>query len=151
MPRPRHVSSLTFWEALEAFPPIFVRLAARRVVAGKNVVALSHQEIAIISEIPMARVIDISQSFTFDIVSIGEARAFCRACNFDPTCASDRERQREYIRRCVKTHPERPPHFLVASPWWETQFLPLINLLKSRASLSTASGYSPSPATKYAA
>lgn len=151
MPRPRNVRSLTFWQALHAFAPIMVRLAARRVVAGKNVVGLSHQEIAIETGITFARVLEISESFDWQCVTIGEAEAFCRACNFDPTCAGDRERQREYIRRCQTKHPGRAPHYLTCSPFWATQFLPLVQRLRSRMTFSTASEPSPSVATRSAA
>lgn len=121
-----------------------VRLAARRSTGGKHVVALSHQEIAIASGITFARVLEISESFDWRRVFISEVEAFCRACNFDPTCAGDRERQREYIRRCQKQSPGRPPHYLMCSPFWATQFLPLIHRLRSQPQSSTESDSSSS-------
>jgi hypothetical protein len=128
-----------------------VRLAARRVFAGKNVVALSHQEIAIASGIRLSRVIAISFLLSWDDVTNRETEAFCRACNFDPTNSADRERQREYIRTCLKKHPERPPHYLVSSPHWQEQFLPLIQHLKSQSTFSSDSNQSASLETKSAA
>lgn len=151
MGRPRHSATLQFWEALEAFPPIFVRLAARRRVAGKNVTALSHEEIAITTGIPLERIVEISESFTWENVTIGEARSFCRACEFDPTRAEDRERQREYLRSCQKRYPDRPPHYLRNSPWWNSQFQPLIHRLKSIRMPSIDSEPQPSLAARSAA
>lgn len=150
MPRPRNSVGLSCWKWLEAFPPITVRLAARG-GAGRAVVALSHQEIAIETGIPLARIIEISESFDWRGVTISEAEAFCRACNFDPTNAADRKRQRDYIRICQKKTPGRAPHFLTSSPWWRSQFLPLIDLLRSRPTSSTESESSALPEKKYAA
>lgn len=151
MARPRHASTLQFWEALEAFPPILVRLAARRCVAGKNVVALSHQEIAITAGIPLTRVVQISESFSFDDVTVGETRRFCAACNFDPTRPADRERQREYLRQCQIRQMHQPPYYLRHSPWWESQFQPLILRLRLIKTPSIDSERSPLVATKSAA
>lgn len=110
------------------FPPVAVRLAARRKIAGNNVVAISDQEVAIEMGVPLRRVLEITESLSWDGVTIGEARAFCLACRFDPTDANDRNRQYDYIRQCQKRR--RPPQYLLSSPLWESQFLPLINLLK---------------------
>jgi hypothetical protein len=151
MGRPQNSAGLQSWDALRSFPPIMVRLAARRLVAGKNVAFLSNREIAIVSGITLDRVLDISQSFSFDEVTVGEAERFCRACNFDPTSAADRKRQREYIRICQKKTPGQLPHFLRSSPHWEAEILPLIQRLRSHQTLSTASKPSPSAEVRSAA
>lgn len=150
MPRPRNALSLNFWDAMHAFPPVMVRLAARRKGIGKNVRALSHQEIAITSGIRLSRVIAISFSLSWTDVTVGEAEAFCRACRFDPTNPADRERQRAYIRTC-QNKPNRLPHYLVSSPHWQEQFLPLVQHLKTQSAFSTDSKPSASLETKSAA
>lgn len=131
MARHRNVRNLTFWESLHAFPPLMVRLCARVRTSGKNIRAMASTEIAIASGIPLARVRKISDEFSWEEITLGEAERFCRACGFDPTVSSHRERQREYLRSCQK-NPNRPPQYLFKSPWWESEFRPLILRLKLR-------------------
>lgn len=147
----RPAQALNLWQLLADFPPVIVRLAARRATAGKNVAALSHAEIAIASMIPLARVIAISYSLSWDRVTVGEAEHFCLACGFDPTQAGHRRRQREYIRICQARYPNRPPHFLTVSPYWSQEILPLVNYLRSRMISSRASEWSRAPAEMSAA
>lgn len=132
MGRPLNSDSQTLWDLLDEFPPIVVRLTARRITAGKNVAGLSSAEIAIASGIPLSRIMDIANSISWDDITVSETRLFCSACNFDPTNSAHRKRQREYIRSCQKRHPNRPPNYLFRSPHWETEFLQLINRLRSR-------------------
>lgn len=149
--RPRNARSVTWTEALEVFPPCVVRLAARFVIGGKNVRALSNREIAIASGIPLVRVLEISRLLSWDEVTVGETRRFCAACNFDPTNANDRGRQRDYVRTC-QNHPNRPPRYLQNSPFWETELMPLIqHLRQSRTRSSGNSNTQPSAAEKSAA
>ena len=150
MGRPPKSLTPTFWQALDAFAPIVVRLSARFVYVHDHPRAISIREIAISSGIPLSRVIQISESFSWDDVTIGEARRFCAACNFDPTSAKDRRRQNDYIQKC-QTHPNRPPHFLKVSPFWETELLPLIHRLRSHPIYSADSRKSPSLEVKSAA
>ena len=150
MGRPPASLSLTFWQALDSFAPIVVRLSARFVYSHDHPRAISIREIAISSGIPLSRVIQISESFSWDDVTIGEARRFCAACNFDPTNAKHRRRQYDYIQKC-QTHPNRPPHFLKVSPFWETEILPLIHRLKSHPTFSESSRKSPSHEARSAA
>lgn len=151
MARPNHTQSLTGWGWLREFPPIIVRLSARFAVAGKNVRAPSHREVAISAGIPLARVMAISESFSWDNITVKEAERFCAACGFDPTNARDRRRQITYIRSCQTKHPGRPPHYLQCSPFWPTEFLPLIQRLKSQPTSSVESQKSPSAVTRSAA
>lgn len=145
MGRPPRSLTPTFWQSLRQFPPILVRLSARFVIGGKNVRALSHREIAIASGIPLSRCNAIGEAFSWDDITIAEAEGFCAACNFDPTNAQHRERQRDYTRLCQTKYPTRPPHYLRNSPFWTTEFLPLIQRLKI---FSADSMKSPSPEKK---
>jgi hypothetical protein len=126
-----------------------VRLTARRRLGGKHVAAVSRQEIAIASGIPLYRITEISRMFDWSEVSVAEAERFCAACGFDPTHAEDRNRQQHYNRKCQQKN--RPPHYLRVSPLWETEFVPLIRLLKSRQNSFAASSQSPSAPTRSAA
>ena len=128
MGRGNHPST-NFWAALRSSPPIMVRLSARCSKGGNNCRALSSEEIAIVADIALDRVLEISALPTWAEVTLGEAERFCRACNFDPTNPSDIKRQREYARSCL-TNPNRPPfQYLRRSPWWQTEFRPLVELL----------------------
>lgn len=128
---------MNFWESLDAYPPLVVRLCARRSKGGKNVVALTNQEIAIETGIPLIRINEISQLLSWEYMTISEARRFCQACRFDPTMASDRKKQAIYTRVCQIKRPNQPPQYLRNSPLWTTYFLPLIQRLKSFNASST--------------
>lgn len=108
-----------------------VRLCARRSRGGKNVVALTDPEIAIDSGLPLSRVLEIGEMTDWGDVTVSEAERFCSACRFDPTSAVQRKRQAIYVFVCQKKRPNKPPHYLQASPHWETVFLPLIQKLRS--------------------
>lgn len=121
----------TWHEWQDAYPPIVVRLCARTKTSGKMVRALSGAEIAIIGSLPLYRVNEISRLFSWGDVPRDEIVAFCRGCGFDPACSFDRERQRDYLNTCQRKHYHRPPFYLTASPSWTTEFLPLIELMRS--------------------
>lgn len=130
--RPPNSKGLGCWEALDATPPIMVRLAARSRLPTGGVRAMSAEEIAIRADIPLARVIWISEQFSWDDITTGEVRRFCAICDFDPTNFAHRNRQYDYIRTCRKRNQNCPPRFLTKHPSWETEFLPLIRRLKSQ-------------------
>jgi hypothetical protein len=127
---------MPFWEYLKQYPPALVRLCARRSVGAKHVVAVSAQEIAILSGLPVSRVVEVSQSLSWDDITLSEARKFCEACGFDPTVGLHRKRQAIYLLVCRKKRPNQPlqpPKYLRASPHWRTEFLPLIQSLRENA------------------
>jgi hypothetical protein len=110
------------WNHLEKFPPSLVRLLARRQVGNSKraIEALTNQEIAVTARMPVERVIKISMSQEWDEVTIGEAKLFCSACNFNPFAAADRNRASAYLRAgATFSYLKRHPH-------WETFFKPLI-------------------------
>jgi hypothetical protein len=106
-------------------------LAARHTVAGV-VTAIDSHEIAILADMPLARVIHIQQQFTWDEITMGDARKFCAACQFDPTNTTHRRRQFFYLRTCQIRKLNHPPRFLTRSPSWQTELLPLIRRLQCR-------------------
>jgi len=117
-----------FWEQVELYPPALVRLMARRREGGKKaVVALTDEEIAIDSDLPLARVQDIYWMKNWDSIPFGEIRSFIQACRFDPTNAADRNRANAYVHQ-----PGGPKYrYLQTSPLWKSTFKPLICYLKN--------------------
>jgi hypothetical protein len=114
------------WKTFELNPPGAVRLMARRKLATKTIRAVSDEEIAIASGIPLARVQAIYHLRSWDGVPLGEVRAFCKACAFDPFSGADRNRRNSYVRTAQWT-------YLKKSPWWATTFEPLILRMKGAA------------------
>lgn len=94
----------------------------------RNCVALSNAEVAIASGLPLERIRTISTMLDWSAVRIGEARAFCQACGFDPTNARDRKRLSNYESVCLQRQ-SRPFQWLHNSPVYEEEFLPLIRKL----------------------
>jgi len=117
----------------DEFPPALVRLLARRRVGGKRVRAVGDDEIAIASGIHLSRVREIYSRSAWDDVTVGEMRAFCAACGFDPESGADRNRVRAYQNQ------EGGPKFtyLRTSPWWKTVFLPLIQTMREEDARET--------------
>tara|TARA_R110000744_G_scaffold68848_3_gene139976 strand:+ start:4833 stop:5114 length:282 start_codon:yes stop_codon:yes gene_type:complete len=87
--------------------------------------AISNQEIAVLSRMPIDRVIEISMSPSWDKVTIGEAQAFCLACAFDPFSAADRNRASAYLRSGATFA------YLKKHSHWNTFFKPLIQHVQS--------------------
>jgi len=123
---------IDFWQSLADHPPVLVRILARRRTAGSHVEAISTEEVAITSDIPLSRVRELSTLLSWDNVTMGEAERFCRACAFDPTRPADLNRYRAYSYQCKKFPAKQWFQYLRRSPWWATEFVPLINLLRSR-------------------
>ena len=119
--------SRTAWEIIALFPPPLVRLMARRRVGSRTILALSDEEVALRSGMPMARVQEIYFLIDWDHVTIDEMRKFCKGCAFDLFNSDDRNRAFSYQRSCGGT----PSFFyLKRSPHWESVFKPLILHLK---------------------
>ena len=107
------------------YPPPLVRCLARRRLAGSHVVAMSDEEVALSSEIPVDRIREIAQSVDWESVPVYEAENFCKACNFDIFNSADRNRAGAYLRKGAKFL------YLRTSPHWATTFLPLIKLMRN--------------------
>ena len=121
------------WAHLHSYPPIMVRVFARRERNGHRVSerALSNAEIAIASGLGLVRVETISRATSWDDVTVGEAERFCLACHFNPLSAPDRNRKRSHDRQCQLTAPEHRYLYLRKHPAWRTELLPLIEKLKN--------------------
>lgn len=120
------------WKLLHDNPPARVRLYARRRVKTKTVRAISLQEIAIASGLPLARVQTISQCLNWEGITITEAERFVAGCGYDPLNPQDRNRQSAYDRSCQTRQKMTSFTYLKKSPFWATEFLPLIKRLKAR-------------------
>jgi hypothetical protein len=141
-----------FWGAFSEYPPVFIRLQARRRVGtSKHVEAMSDEEVAITSGLPLVRIQEIQQKLSWADIPFAEMHKFCLGCNFDPTNSGDRTRLQAYQYACQK-NPQRPPFlYLRKSPHWETVFRPLIRRLRSLPTSLRESSPLPSPARKSAA
>ena len=117
---------MKIWKILEQNPPGAVRLMARRRIGKKTVRAISDEEIAITSGLPIDRVRAIYHLRSWDGVPIGELRAFCEGCNFDLFSWQDRNRRDSYVRTATWA-------YLRNSEWWPTIFQPLLLRLKENA------------------
>lgn len=120
-------TEMTFWAAMQAFPPYYVRMLAK---TGHST-ALSDADIAIASGIEINRVREIKCLSSWDDVTFGEILRFTTACNFDPTRQKDRARAHNYERVCQKRN-AMPFQYLRKSPKWESELLPVLRLLQQR-------------------
>lgn len=120
--------TINFWQAFAEAPPALIRLYARK-RKGKTVEAITAEEIAIVSGIPLSRVQQISSQTDWTGISLAEAQAFCIGADFDPTSARDRNRERSYSRKCIQNRPRF--QWLKRHPKFESEFRPLIVLLKN--------------------
>lgn len=149
----RKTPKADFWKYLEEYPPPQCRLLAKLPGGGRMVLAISDAELAISSGIDLNRIREISCSPNWDHISIGEMRAFFTACHFDPTLAAHRNRVTEYYRVCLKRK-TKVFQYLRSHPKWESEFLPLVKLLRTIQSQKNSSNGShplPSPAVTSAA
>ncbi len=123
-------SYITYWEAWENYPPYYVRLLAKTQGNGRHN-ARSDANIAVASGIPINRVREIARLTCWDTVTHAEKLAFTTACEFDPTNADDRQREREYSRVC-RIRGAMPFKYLRRHPKWHSEFLPLVKMLAER-------------------
>jgi hypothetical protein len=113
------------WKYLERFPPPAVRILARR--RQGRIAALSDDEIAITSGLPVWRVREIAFSETWDAIPYSDIKAFCHGCGFDPFSTADRNRALSLERYYQRA--DRRWQYLKNSGHWEDTYLPLINIL----------------------
>jgi hypothetical protein len=129
--------SINFWNAFASHPPALIRLLART-RRGKTVVAITAEEIAIISGLTLSRVTEISLQTNWADVSLAEVERFCLGCGFDPTSSQHRNREKAYAKTCQQPRPRFL--WIRRSPRFASEFLPLIVALKKSplASLLTS-------------
>lgn len=59
------------WQLVDQFPPYLVRCVARRRIGSKQIQAMSDSDLAILSQIPLERVVEIYDRATWDEVTVG--------------------------------------------------------------------------------
>jgi hypothetical protein len=121
----------TLWRVLEEFPPYYVRILAKRPGSGLRDLGLTDADIAIASNIPLSRVREICRMTNWHECFVGEVLAFTLACNFDPANPSDRRRVHQY-QYLAKKRGYRPFQWLKMSPKYESETLPLLQLLREK-------------------
>jgi len=128
LPR-RYISLMKNWDRFDRYPPPLVRVLARKREA-KRAFELSDQDIAVRAGMPVTRVIEIASTPTWDGISFGEVKSFCRGCNFDPLDSKDRNRAMAYTRLVSKG--QLSFSYLKKDPVrWNSYYKPLIRLALS--------------------
>ena len=111
---------MTFWTRANHFPPVLVRLLAKR----PHGPALTDQEISRASGLPLMRVHMLSQSTDWSGVDLITMRQFLIGCGVDFCNSTQMERVHKYL---VK----RPTwKYLRVSPHWRPLYEPLMRIYK---------------------
>jgi hypothetical protein len=125
-------AATTLWQCLEKFPPVQVRLLAKRPGCGPaRDLGLTDSDIAITSGLPLSRVREINRMFDWLDVSVREIMAYTLACGFDPANPKHRQRVLQY-QYLAKKRGSPVCQWILKSPRYESEFLPLLLLVKSR-------------------
>jgi hypothetical protein len=127
----------TLWQALERFPPVQVRILAKKRGSGLRDLGLSDADIAITSGLPLSRVRELARMTDWLDVTVREIFAFTIACGFDPACPEDRQRVRSYEYLAKKRG--RPVcQYIKKSPRFESEYLPLLQIIRAQKQISTS-------------
>lgn len=86
---------MRFWEKLDRYPPVLVRLLAR--TAGGE--AMTDAQIAYLSELSIAEIRRLSFLTSWDDVKVDHVRRFMRGCNIDLTDRDDVRNANRYLKR----------------------------------------------------
>lgn len=116
MPKP-----LTITERLERFTPIVCRLLARKTAARGGVEALTDEEIAAGSGLPVPTVATLSRKHAWTGVPFDTVLAFTRGCGIHFDDRDSLRHHSAYMRRLKSA-----PRYLRRSPAWVDTFQPLI-------------------------
>jgi hypothetical protein len=135
---PTGITHTTFWEALEQYPPYKVRLLAKRSPREPGPQGMSDEEVAFDSGLSVERIRQISTMTDWNAMTLEEVHRLFVGCRFDPTNPTDRRRFHQYEYVCMKRK-ALPFQYLRNHPKWESQFLPLIHLMKRQKNSSTRS------------
>lgn len=135
------LSNRTCWEFISAYPPPYCRCLAKKQGSGCGDMSITDAELAIKTDIPLARIQAISRMEDWAEVTVSEMRRIFSAINFDPTSSRDRARINRYQNVCQKRK-TTPFRYLRMSPKWESEFLPLF-LLSSRIMQSQSASTPP--------
>ena len=122
MPKP-----LTIPAVCDRFPPIVVRLLARRFRGrdSSTIVAITAAQISRLSGLPSTRVHHLSLKSSWDDVPVSEMLAFTKGCGAD---FDDRTWLRTSITIKTRLLARRIPRYLTKSPEWADTLQPLLAL-----------------------
>ncbi len=112
--------SLSLWQRLDRFPPLVVRLLARRRQVSGGVVALTVEEISKRSGLSALEVQSLSWLSSWDSVPVSKIKKFSEACGIDFASRVNMREQSAYIRRSPTFK------YLSKSPDWESTYQPMI-------------------------
>jgi|SRR5215471_13086108 len=115
-----------FWERLDRYPPILVRLLA----TDDKGEPLSSQSIAQAARMEVYQVDSLASETSWYLVTIGMAKRYLKACRVDLADPRQMKRIDVYLRgKKNGDGSRRPPCFryLRLSPDWEHYYLPLMN------------------------
>jgi len=114
----------TIWQTINRYPPILVRLLARK----SHGAALSTMEIAEISGLSPAAVEAISQTLSWDGITVSQLQSFLKGCKIDLFNPRQRKRIEVYLRGKMINGQRKPPNYryLKKDPLWLTYYQPLM-------------------------
>jgi len=114
---------MTFWDKAEFFPPVCIRLLARKFPSGPP---LSNQDISKLSGLTIFEVAHLSQQVDWTGVDVPTMRRYVTACNLDLENADAVHRARTYLRGKTKKGTWVPPRFsdIQRSPIWVSELQP---------------------------
>lgn len=116
--------SRVFWSRFDLFPPLFLRILARRPRGAP----LTTQEIARRSGLSASQVDAISWQTDWRGVDLPTVRAFMTGVGIDLTVREDVRRIRMYIRTSTRDPSKRFP-YLRRSADWQGLYLPMLTKL----------------------
>lgn len=102
------------WSKLESYPPLFIRLMARK----KYGRPLTTEEISQRSGLNPVEVEAISDMTSWDYLTIRQARQFMKGCQINIESTTDIKRVRDYLRH------DPTFAYLRRSPLWDTYYKP---------------------------
>lgn len=117
MPKP-----LSLPEKLDRFPPVVIRLLARK-QRGRTVTAMSDQDIAAASGLSVGQVKSVSRLTNWGTVDVDTLQAFCKGCGADLD-------NRDWLRKnaAYMASIRSIPRYLRQSDHWSHTFEPLISI-----------------------
>jgi hypothetical protein len=114
---------MTIQDKLDNFPPVLVRLLARRKLSRGHSEPLTDDEI-VERPLTIAEVCDYSRAVNWNGIPVVKALAFLRGCGLDIDDADAWRRTMTYL----SLNPTF--NYLRESPQWKEYFLPLIQLYR---------------------
>ena len=119
----------SFWARCAKYPPVLVRLLARHCKGGRS---LSNAEVAERSgRLSAFDVAMISRLKAWNVVELGDMRAFLNGCGIDFCSRKDMKRVENYLAKAKTKHWwAQPDCYLRKAPHWESELKPLIEEMK---------------------